>query len=810
MQSTRVTMSVIKRNGSLQSVCTQKLAIRLRNITGDLPGVDVTRVAETVADFLSDNIRTDELDQFLASSCSSLIIEHPDYDTLATRIAVGRLHKITSPSFVETMRTLAAVNRINQDAMAFAERWRSRIEGAIKMERDFDFDYFGFRTLERSYLLSVSPDRPPAERPQYLYMRVAIGIHGATYDDIDRVLSTYDLLSRKLFTHATPTLFNAGTNMQQLSSCYLLDVESDSIDGIFNTIHEAALISKSAGGLGINVARLRAAGTTIASTGGVSTGIVPALRVLESTSRYVDQGGRRSGSCAVYLPPWHADVEAFIDLRRNGGHAESRCRNLFLALWVPDLFVRRVLADEPWTLLCPRRCPGLSEVYGAEFDALYCKYEAEGRGTRTVRAKTLWASIIAAQIETGSPYIAYSDAIQKSNQSHLGVIQSSNLCIEIMQYSSPEETAVCNLLSICLPKYVRPGEDGKPEFDYALFESVVETGVVNLNRVIDINQYPGPKARLSNMRHRPIGMGIQGLADTFAMMNMSFDCDASYELETLIFQSFYYAAVKASVELARKHASEPASNDIEERERDPKWPGAHVSFEGSKMQHGVLNPDMYEKVDYGTRHDWDGLRASAKKWGVRNSLLIALMPTASTSQICGHNEAFEPFGSILYKRKTMAGEFIVLNKLLARELIRRGIWSESVRQQLILNDGSVQGLSCIPDDLQRIFKTSFDVQQKHVILHAANRQKWVDQSQSMNVFLKSPTLDTMSRMHFYGWRAGLKTGSYYVRTATDARAQRLTIYPKLEAAKKAQKQAAANAALVVEQVEDEGCLMCGS
>lgn len=794
-------MSVLKRDGTIQNVCPQKLVVRLQNVTKDLPGVNAGKVAESVAEFIHDGIRTDELDNFIASSCSSLIIDHPDYDTLATRIAVNRLHKNTDPSFVQTMRTLAAVGRVSKDLLAFAERWKSRIEAAIDMSRDYDFDFFGFRTLERSYLLSVSPDKPPAERPQYLYMRVAIGIHGAVYNDIERVLNTYDLLSRKMFVHATPTLFNAGTNLQQLSSCYLLEIESDSIDGIFNTIHESALISKSAGGLGINVAKMRAAGTPIASTGGTSTGIIPALRIMNETAAYVDQGGRRSGSCAIYLPSWHADVESFIDLRRNGGHVDQRCRNLFIALVVPDIFMRRVAADGQWSLFCPHRAPGLNEAYGEDFDMLYERYEADGIATRSMRAKDLWASILTAQIETGTPYMAYQSAIQKSNQSHLGVIQSSNLCIEVMQYCSPEETAVCNLLSICLPKYVKYNPRGTPEFDFDLFESVVETGVINLNRVIDINLYPSPKARLSNFRHRPIGMGVQGLADLFAMMGLSFVDEESYELEKKVFQSFYYAAVKTSIELARKHASEEPANDVEARERDPQWPGAHVSFRGSPMQNGVLNPDMYADVDYGFRHDWDALRADAKKWGVRNSLLIALMPTASTSQICGYNECFEPFSSAMYKRKTMAGEFIVINKLLTKELIKRGLWNADVSREIILNDGSVKGLACIPEDLQRIFMSSFDVPQKHVILHAANRQKFVDQSQSMNVFMRSPTLETMTRMHFYGWRAGLKTGMYYCRTQVKQRPQRLTIDPELEAAKKAEKQ---------RQEEEEGCIMCSS
>jgi ribonucleoside-diphosphate reductase alpha chain len=788
----------MKRNGSYENVSHYKLLERLRHITHDLPGVDVINVAESVAEFVHDGVRTDQLDNFIAMTCSSLIYNHPDYDILATRVAVARLHKVTSPSFVATMRVLADADRVTKSLLAVAERWKTKIEAAIRMERDFDFDYFGFRTLERSYLMSVSPEAPPAERPQYMFMRVALGIHG---EDVDAAINTYDLMSTKHFVHATPTLFNAGTNFPQLSSCYLLEVEDDSIEGIFNTMADCAQISKYSGGIGINIHKVRATGAHIASTGGTSTGIVPMLRVFNNIARYVNQGGRRAGSIAVYLEPWHADIEAFIELRRNGGHNEDRCRDLFTALWIPDLFMKRVESDGQWSLMCPHSSPGLSECYGEEFEELYERYEREGHAKKVVRAKDLWASIIQSQIETGISYLLSKESAQRSNHRHLGVIKSSNLCAEIFQYSSPEETAVCNLASICLPTYVR-GHGRGATFDFDKLESVVATIVENLNKVIDVNHYPTEKTRYSNLKMRPTGIGIQGLADTFAQMGYGFEDEESYKLDLEIFRSIYYAAVRTSMLLSKKHSTEPPANDYERLLGDTEWPGAHVHFRGSPMQLGRFQFDMWPGADPGTRHDWDQLRKDVQRWGVRNSLLVALMPTASTSQIMGFNEGAEIYNSMLYRRKTLAGEFIVLNKGFARDLIARGLWTPELRERIVLNNGSIQGIKGVPEDLQRIYKSVWDIKQVHVVKHAVTRAPFVCQSQSMNLFVEEPTLEKMTRMHFYSWRAGLKTLSYYCRTRPKMKPQQFTISPEVAAAHTADQAA--------DQEDEAACEMCGS
>jgi ribonucleoside-diphosphate reductase alpha subunit len=796
-------MSVVKRDGSSEDVSYHKLVSRLGVITKDLPGADIHGVAQSVAEFVHDGVRTDQLDNFISMSCASLIYSHPDYDALATRVAVGHLHKTTDPSFLSVMKALRKAGRVDPALVKVAERNRERIEGAIVMQRDFDFDYFGFRTLERSYLLSRAPDLPPCERPQHMFMRVALGIHG---DDVDGAIRTYELMSTKHFVHATPTLFNSGTNFPQLSSCYLLEIEDDSIDGIFKTMADCAQISKFSGGIGINIHKVRSKGAEIASTGGTSTGIVPMLRVFNNIARYVNQGGRRAGSIAVYLEPWHADIEAFIELRRNGGHNEDRCRDLFTALWVPDEFMRRVEADQAWSLMCPHRCPGLSDAYGDEFDALYRRYESEGKFEKQIRAKDLWTAIVTSQIESGTPYLSSKCAAnRKSNQKHLGTMKSSNLCNEIYQFSSPEETAVCNLASICLPTFVKRGA-----FDYAKLEEVAGVVVRNLDKVISVNLYPTKKTRVSNMRHRPMGIGVQGLADTFALMCMPYDSDEAYVLEREIFRSIYYAAVKESVALAVEHAAQPAANKMEAAAKEGRWPGAHASFAGSPMQQGIFQFDMWERSAMhdgpGDRHDWARLRADVMEHGVRNSLLVALMPTATTSQICGLSECVEPFGSMLYKRKTLAGEFVVLNKYLARELINRDLWTDTVREQILLNNGSVQGLDVVPLDLQERFKAVWDIRQKHVILHAANRGPYVCQSQSMNVFVSDPTLDKMTRMHLYSWKQGLKTLSYYVRVSQLAKAQQFTLTPDRAAAFKAAKQGKAGR----QDDEDAPCLMCSA
>jgi len=777
-------MSIVKRNGVTEDVCHLKLIRRLSHVASDLPGVDVPAVAQSVSDFVHDGVRSDQLDNFISMTCASLIYTHPDYDVLATRVAVNNLHKATARGFLPTMQKLHAAGRVAADLVEVAERDRERIEGAIVWERDYCFDYFGFRTLERSYLLSCGPNDPPCERPQHMYMRVALGIHGS---DVAAAIETYDLMSRKFFVHATPTLFNSGTCFPQLSSCYLLEVEEDSIEGIFNTMADCAQISKFSGGLGVGISKVRASGSPIASTGGTSTGIVPMLRVFNNVARYVNQGGRRSGSIAIYIEPWHADIEAFIELRRNGGHAEDRCRDLFTALWIPDEFMRRVESDGMWSLMCPHACPGLVDAYGAPFDELYARYEREGRWTKQIRAKELWAAIVTSQLECGTPYLCSKDAAnKKSNQRHLGTLKSSNLCNEVYQYSSPEETAVCNLASLCLPSFVRNGGTAAATFDLEHLERVVAVVVRNLERVIDKNMYPTPKTRVSNLRHRPMGVGVQGLADAFAMMGVAYDSEPAYELEREIFRSIYYSAVRTSCDMARAISRASALGALPRNEFDDVvwrgcWPGAHASFEGSPMHKGIFQFDMWARSPThpgpGERHDWDELRDDVRAHGVRNSLLIALMPTATTSQICGFTECVEPIGSVLYKRKTLAGEFVVLNKYLARELIARGLWDADMRDAILVNGGSIQGIPGMPADLQALYKTVWDVKQKHVVLHAANRGPYVCQSQSMNVFVTDPSLDRMSRMFFYAWKQGLKTLCYYVRANVAARAQQLTIDP---------------------------------
>lgn len=794
-------MSILKRSGSCEDVCFYKLVSRLGHVTKDLPGADINGIAQSVAEFVNDGVRSDQLDNFISMSCASLIYSHPDYDTLATRVAVGRLHKTTDPSFVEVMKKLHGAGRISPALVQVAERWKAKIEAAIVMERDYDFDYFGFRTLERSYLMSCSPEMPPCERPQYMFMRVALGIHG---DDVDGAIQTYDLMSTKHFVHATPTLFNAGTKFPQLSSCYLLEIEDDSIEGIFNTMGDCAQISKFAGGLGLHLHKIRAKGSNIASTGGTSTGIIPMLRVFNNIARYVNQGGRRAGSIAMYLEPWHADIEAFIELRRNGGHNEDRCRDLFTALWIPDEFFRRVQADAKWSLMCPRECPGLAEAVGDDFVALYEKYEAEGRYVRQVSAKDLWTAIITSEIETGTPYLCSKDACNlKSNQKHLGTISSSNLCAEIVEYTSPDESAVCNLASICLPTYVREAADGSKYFDHDKLAEVVAVVTRNLEKVITINMYPTEKTRKSNLKHRPMGMGVQGLADMFAMMGLDYESEASYVLEREVFRTMYYAAVKTSCELAKELADAPAQNQYDELSKASKWPGAHASFEGSPMQQGLLQPDLWGASEThpgtGDRLDWDGLRSDVMKYGVRNSLMIAIMPTATTSQIMGFAECIEPIGAVLYKRKTLAGEFVVLNRHLTRDLIKRGLWNQDVRDQIVLANGSIQDINAIPADVRALYKTCYDVKQRHVIRHAANRGPYVCQSQSTNLFVRDPTLRKMSAMYMYAWQCGLKTLSYYTRVAQAARAQQFTVAPERAAE------------LAAKKDEDEGvCLMCSS
>ncbi|MBL7783015.1 MAG: ribonucleoside-diphosphate reductase subunit alpha, partial [Saprospiraceae bacterium] len=675
---------------------------------------------------------------------------HPDYALLAARIAVSNLHKETDKSFSKTMEALyhyvdpktgERAGLISDDTHKIIQKHRTKLDSAIIYDRDFEFDYFGFKTLERSYLMRMNGS--VVERPQHLFMRVAVGIHG---EDIDAAVETYNLMSERWFIHATPTLFNAGSPKPQMSSCFLLSMTEDSIAGIFETLSRCALISQSAGGIGLSIHNIRATGSYIKGTGGTSNGIIPMLRVFNDAARYVDQGGgKRKGAFAVYLEPWHADVFEFLELKKNHGKEEMRARDLFYAMWISDLFMERVKADADWSLFDPNEAPGLFDVYGAKFEALYHQYEQEGRARKTVKARDLWNAILESQIETGTPYILYKDAANaKSNQQNLGTIRSSNLCTEIIEYTSPDEVAVCNLASLALPKFVSNGK-----FDFDKLADITRVVTRNLNKVIDVNYYPIPQAHTSNMRHRPIGLGVQGLADAFILLGMPFDSDEAKQLNRDIFETIYYAAVTESANLAEKL-------------------GAYQSFAGSPMSKGMFQFDLWG-VQPSDRWDWNSLRERVKKVGLRNSLLVAPMPTASTSQILGNNECFEPYTSNLYTRRTLAGEHIVVNKHLMRDLVRLGLWNEEMREAIMAANGSIQGIEDIPQEVRNIYKTAYEISQKVIIDMSADRGAFICQSQSLNVFMEAPTFAKLSSMHFYAWQKGLKTGMYYLRSkaATD-------------------------------------------
>ncbi|MBS1583073.1 MAG: ribonucleoside-diphosphate reductase subunit alpha [Bacteroidetes bacterium] len=745
-------MYVIKRDGRREAVKFDKITARVKKLCYGLdPIVDATQVTLKVIDGIYDGVSTTELDNLTAEVAATMTVRHPDYAQLASRIAVSNLHKNTKKSFSETMKDLylyidpktgekAAL--IADDVHKIIQENADLLDSSIIYDRDFTYDFFGFKTLERSYLLRI--DGRVAERPQHMLMRVAVGIHKT---DLESAIDTYNSLSEGWYTHATPTLFNAGTPKPQMSSCFLLQLKEDSISGIYDTLKQCAQISQSAGGIGLSIHNLRAKGSYIKGTNGTSNGIVPMLRVFNDTARYVDQGGgKRKGSFAIYLEPWHADIEDFLDLRKNHGKEEMRTRDLFLSLWIPDLFMKRVEQNGDWTLMCPNECPGLSDTFGEKFEALYEKYEAEGRGRRTVKAQDLWFHVLESQIETGTPYILFKDsANRKSNQQNLGTIKSSNLCTEIIEYTSPDEVAVCNLGSIALPKFVEKGK-----FDHQrLFEVTYELAK-NLNRVIDQNYYPIPEARRSNMRHRPIGIGVQGLADAFILMRHPFDSVEAKVLNREIFETIYYAAVTASKDLAKEE-------------------GPYESYAGSPISKGQFQFDMWG-VKPSDRWEWDVLREEIKKYGVRNSLLLAPMPTASTAQILGNNECFEPYTSNLYTRRVLSGEFIVVNKYLLRDLVKLGLWSEELKNKIVAANGSVQHIPEIPQNLKDLYKTAWEISQKAIIDMSADRGAFICQSQSLNIFMENPNFAKLTSMHFYSWKAGLKTGMYYLRTkaATDA------------------------------------------
>ncbi len=750
-------MFVIKRNGKKESVKFDKVTARIEKLSYSLsPLIDPIDVAKKVVQGIYDGVPTTELDNLAAETAASLTTKHPDYALLASRIAVSNLHKNTIKSFSETMEKLynytdkgtgKRTPLIAEDVYEIIQKNAELLDSSIIYDRDFAFDYFGFKTIEKSYLFRV--DGKVAERPQHMYMRVALGIHK---EDIDSVIATYNLMSERWFTHATPTLFNAGTPKPQMSSCFLLTMKEDSIDGIYDTLKQTAKISQSAGGIGLAIHNIRATGSYIGGTNGTSNGIVPMLRVFNDTARYVDQGGgKRKGAFAIYLEPWHADVFAFLDLRKNHGKEEMRARDLFYALWICDLFMKRVEENGDWSLFCPNEAPGLSECWGDEFEALYTSYEAQGKARQTIKAQDLWFAIMESQIETGTPYMLYKDAAnRKSNQQNLGTIKSSNLCTEIMEYTSPDEVAVCNLASLALPRFVI---DGK--FDHNKLYEVTYQATLNLNKIIDYNYYPVEEARNSNMRHRPIGLGVQGLADVFILLRMPFESDSAKQLNKNIFETIYFASLTASKDLAKKE-------------------GAYQTFKGSPLSKGKFQFDLWD-INATENWNWEALRAEVIEHGVRNSLLVAPMPTASTSQILGNNECFEPYTSNIYTRRVLSGEFVVVNKHLLKDLVQLGLWTNDMKNKIIAANGSVQNIAEIPANIKELYKTVWEIKQRNLIDMAADRGAYICQSQSLNLFVDSPSSSKLTSMHFYAWKKGLKTGMYYLRSQAATQAVQFTI-----------------------------------
>ncbi len=753
-------MYVVKRSGQREPVMFDKITDRIKKLCYGLNDlVDAVKVAMRVIEGLYDGVTTSELDNLAAETAASMTIAHPDYAQLAARIAISNLHKNTKKSFSETMsdmyhyinpRTGKESPLLSDEVYEVIKNNAEFLDSHVIYNRDFNYDYFGFKTLERSYLLKINGKI--VERPQHMLMRVSVGIH---LNDLQAVIETYDLMSKKYFTHATPTLFNAGTPKPQMSSCFLLQMQDDSIDGIYDTLKQTAKISQSAGGIGLSIHNVRATGSYIRGTNGTSNGIVPMLRVFNDTARYVDQGGgKRKGSFAIYVETWHADIFEFLDLKKNTGKEEMRARDLFYAMWTSDLFMKRVQEDGPWTLMCPNECPGLYEVYGEEFEKLYTGYEEQGKGRKTVRARELWEKILESQIETGTPYMLYKDAAnRKSNQKNLGTIRSSNLCTEIMEYTAKDEIAVCNLASISLPMFIENGE-----FNHKLMFDVTKRVTKNLNKVIDRNYYPVPEAENSNMRHRPVGLGVQGLADAFILLRMPFTSDEAKKLNQEIFETLYFAAVTASMEMAKEE-------------------GPYSTYEGSPISKGEFQYNLWglKDEDLSGRWDWASLRKEVMEHGVRNSLLVAPMPTASTSQILGNNEAFEPYTSNIYTRRVLSGEFIVVNKHLLEDLVNRGLWNEELKQEIMRHNGSVQNIDRIPQDLKELYKTVWEMSMKDIIDMSRQRGYFIDQSQSLNLFMQDANYAKLTSMHFYAWQSGLKTGMYYLRTKSAVDAIKFTL-----------------------------------
>lgn len=784
-------MYVLKRDGRKEAVKFDKITARVKKLCYGLnPIVDPTKVAMKVIEGVYEGVTTSVLDNLAAEVAASHVVKHPDYALLASRIAVSNLHKNTEKSFSETMKCLyeyvdpitgANASLIAEDVHKIIQDNAELLDSTIIYDRDFRYDFFGFKTLERSYLLKI--DGKVAERPQHLLMRVAIGIHK---EDVDAAIESYHKMSEGWFTHATPTLFNAGTPKPQMSSCFLLTMKEDSIQGIYDTLTQCARISQSAGGIGLSIHDVRAKGSYIKGTNGTSNGIVPMLKVFNDTARYVDQGGgKRKGSFAIYIEPWHADIFDFLDLKKNHGKEEQRARDLFYAMWVPDLFMQRVEENGEWTLMCPNECPGLADTHGEEFEKLYTRYEKEGKGRKTIRAQELWQQIVESQVETGTPYMLYKDACNgKSNQKNLGTIKSSNLCTEIIEYTSPDEVAVCNLASVALPKFVNEGK-----FDHQKLFDVVYHMTGNLNKIIDTNFYPIPEARRSNMRHRPIGIGVQGLADAFILMRYPFDSPEARQLNSEVFETIYYAAMTASKDQAKEH-------------------GPYETYEGSPVSEGIFQFDMWN-VKPSDRWEWDVLREEVAKFGVRNSLLLAPMPTASTAQILGNNECFEPYTSNIYTRRVLSGEFIVVNKYLLKDLVKLDLWNDDLKNKLIASNGSVQHIEEIPDNLKALYKTAWEISQRAIVDMAADRGAYICQSQSLNIFMENPNFAKLTSMHFYGWKKGLKTGMYYLRTKAAADAIKFTVEKARKAIPMDEKIAEAEAAAAACSIENgPDCEMC--
>jgi ribonucleoside-diphosphate reductase alpha chain len=792
-------MFVIKRDGKTESVKFDKITARVEKLCYGLnPAlVDPIDVAKKVIEGLYDGVTTSELDNLAAETAASLTTKHPDYALLASRIAVSNLHKNTQKSFSGTMKKLHEyVDRktgrnaslIADDVWAVIEQNAELLDSTIIYDRDFGFDYFGFKTLEKSYLLKI--EGQIVERPQHLYMRVAVGIHK---QDVESAIKTYHLMSERWFTHGTPTLFNAGTPKAQMSSCFLLTMQDDSIEGIYDTLKQSAKISQSAGGIGLSIHNVRATGSYISGTNGTSNGIIPMLKVFNDTARYVDQGGgKRKGAFAIYLEPWHADIFDFLDLRKNHGKEEMRARDLFYALWVCDLFMKRVEADGNWSLFCPHEAPGLHECHGAEFEALYERYEREGRARKTIKAQELWFAILDAQVETGTPYLLYKDAANsKSNQQNLGTIKSSNLCTEIIEYSAADEVAVCNLASLALPRYVINGQ-----FDHEKLYEVTYQVTINLNRVIDQNYYPVKEAQNSNMRHRPVGLGVQGLADAFIKLRLPFESEEAKKLNIEIFETIYYAAMSASKDLAIKE-------------------GAYETFKGSPLSKGKFQFDLWNVKPDSGRWNWDELRTEVVKHGVRNSLLVAPMPTASTSQILGNNECFEPYTSNIYTRRVLSGEFVVVNKFLLHDLVALGLWNGSMKDKIITANGSIQDIPEIPADIKELYKTVWEIKMRNIIDMAADRGAYICQSQSLNLFVNQPNASKLTSMHFYAWKKGLKTGMYYLRTQAASQAVKFTV--ENQGGKNMEAVIPEHISEVAEEIPagpncsmDEGCVTCSA